>query len=70
MKVQVSESNLAGNLKAYLDRTECVVQVLDARTLEVTIPRAAGEAQALRQLTLYLGAWRAMNPGARAILLD
>lgn len=70
MKVQVSESTLAGDLKAYLERSECVVQILDPHTLEVTIPRAPDDAQAVRELVLYLGAWRAMNPGAGAILLD
>jgi len=70
MKVQVSESIFAGDLKAYLERAECVVQVLDPHTLEVTIPRAPSEAQAVRELTLYLGAWRAMNPSMRASILD
>ena len=70
MRIHVSESALLGNLKTYLEAAECVAQVLDPHTLEVSVPRAPTEAQAVREVTLYLGAWRAMNPGTRASILD
>jgi hypothetical protein len=40
LRVQVSETASAGDLKAYLEDARCVVQVLDPHTLEVSIPRA------------------------------
>ena len=46
MRVQVSETASAGDLKAYLEEARCVVQVLDPHTLAVSIPRAPSRAQA------------------------
>src|SRR3954454_6798024 len=54
LQVQVSESASVGDLKSYLEASECVVHVVDTHTLEVWIPRAPFEAQALRVLTLHL----------------
>jgi len=48
----------------------CAVAVIAPTLLDVSVPRAPDEAQANREVALYLGAWRAMNPGARASLLD
>ena len=70
MRVQVSETALAGDLKAYMEEARCVVQVLDPHTLEVSIPRAPSRAQALRELTVYLAAWRTVKPGVDALLVD
>jgi hypothetical protein len=70
LRVEVSESALAGDLKSHLEATECVVQVVDTHTLEVSIPRAPFEAQALRVLTVHLAAWRAANPGADALIVE
>jgi hypothetical protein len=70
MQIQVSETAPAGDLKAYLEEAQCVVQVLDPHTLEVSIPHARSGAQALRELTVYLAAWRTMKPGVDALLVD
>jgi hypothetical protein len=70
MRVQVSQTAPAGDLKAYLEEARCVVQVLDPHTLEISIPRAPSRAQALRELTVYLAAWRTMKPGVDALLVD
>ena len=70
LQVQVSESASAGDLKSYLEATECVVQVVDTHTLEVSIPHVPFEAQALRLLTLHLAGWRAVNPDIDALIVD
>jgi hypothetical protein len=70
LRVQVSESASAGDLKSYLEATEYAVQVVDTHTLEVSIPRVPFEAQALRVLTLHLAGWRALNPGIDALIVD
>ena len=70
LQVQVCESASAGDLKSYVEGSECVVHVVDTHTLEVWIPRAPFEAQALRVLTLQLAGWRAANPGTDALIVD
>jgi hypothetical protein len=70
VRIEVSESTHLGDLKTYLEAAECAVQVIDTHVLEVSVPRAPSEAQAAREMTLYLGAWRVMNPGAHASIVD
>jgi hypothetical protein len=70
VRIQVSESTHLGDLKTYLEAAECAVHVLDSHVLEVSVPRAPSQPQAVREMTLYLGAWRAMNPGAHASIID
>jgi hypothetical protein len=60
----------AGDLKAYLEEAQCVVHVLDPHILEVSIPRVHFGAQALRELTVDLAAWRTMKPGIDALIVD
>jgi hypothetical protein len=56
VRIQVSESAHLGDLKTYLEAAECAVHVLDSHVLEVSVPRAPSEAQAVREMTLYLDA--------------
>ena len=70
LQVQVSESAWTGDLKCYLEASDCEAQVVDTHTLEVSIPRVAFEAHALRVLTLHLAGWRALNPGTDALIVD
>ena len=70
IRVQVSETACAGDLKAYLEEAQCVVHVLDPHILEVSIPRVNFGAQALRELTVHLAAWRTMKPGIDALIVD
>jgi hypothetical protein len=69
VRIEVSEYTHLGDLKTYLEAAECAVQVIDTQVLKVSVPRAPSEAQAVREMTLYL-AWRAMNPGAQASIVD
>jgi hypothetical protein len=66
MRVQVSDAALLGNLKSYLEATECRVRKVGLATLDVTMPRAPSDEQAQREVAIYLKTWQAMNPGAYA----
>ncbi len=66
MRVRVSDPALRGDLQRYLRAAECVVERADDHTLDVSIPRAPSDEQARREVAIYIQAWRAMNPGARA----
>jgi hypothetical protein len=54
------------DLKAYLEAAECSVRIVGEVTLDVAVPRAPSDAQALREISIYLKTWQAMNPEARA----
>jgi hypothetical protein len=54
------------DVQRYLPSAECVVEQADDDALEVSIPRAPSDEQARREVAIYIQAWRAMNPGARA----
>jgi hypothetical protein len=69
MRIRVSDKTHAASLKAYLEAAECAVRSEDAMTLDVSMPRAPSDAQALREISIYLKTWRAMNPDAHAQLL-
>jgi hypothetical protein len=49
-----------------LRAAECVAEQSVEDTLDVSIPRAPSDEQARREVAIYIQAWRAMNPGARA----
>jgi hypothetical protein len=42
------------------------VRVVGQVTLDVSMPRAPSDSQALREIIVYLKTWGAMNPGAHA----
>ena len=69
MRIRLSDKTQAASLKAYLEAAECAVRTEDATTLDVSMPRAPSDAQALREISIYLKTWRAMNPSAHAELL-
>jgi hypothetical protein len=66
MRVRVSDQALLGDLQRYLRATECIVKKADDDELNVSVPRAPSDEQAQREVAIYIQAWRAMNPGARA----
>jgi len=67
VRVRLSDKSYTQDLKAYLEAAECTVRKVGQGLLEVSIPRAPSEDQALREISLYLRTWQAMNPqvGAR-----
>jgi hypothetical protein len=46
------------------EAAECVVRVVGQVTLDVSMPRAPSDSQALREISAYLKTWQAMNPPA------
>ena len=66
MRVQVSDKAFAEGLKTYLQAAECSVRVVGEVTLDVSMPRAPSDDQALREVVIYLRTWQAMNPDAHA----
>ena len=42
------------------------MRVVGQVTLDVSVPRAPSDAQALREVGIYLKAWRAIHPAAYA----
>jgi hypothetical protein len=49
-----------------LRAAECVAEQSGEDTLDVYISRAPSDEQARLEVAIYLQAWRAMNPSARA----
>jgi hypothetical protein len=66
VRIRVSDKSSAKELAAYLEAAECVVRKVGEVTLDVSIPRAPSDSQALREIAIYLKAWRAMHPEAPA----
>lgn len=66
MRIRLSEKAHVGDLKSYLEATECSVRVVGQVTLDVSMPRAPSDAQALREVAIYIKAWQAMNPSGYA----
>jgi hypothetical protein len=66
VRIRLSDKAHMGDLKSYLEATECSVRVVGQVTLDVSMPRAPSDAQALREVAIYLRAWQAMNPDVYA----
>jgi len=64
VRVRVSDRELVNDLKDFLEAAECAVRVVGQLTLDVSIPRAPSDSQALREISVYLKTWQAMNPEA------
>ena len=64
VRVRISDQDLLGDLKDYLEAAECSVREVGQVTLDVTMPRAPSDDQALREIAIYLRAWTAMHPDA------
>ena len=45
-------------------------RVIGEVTFDVSIPRAPSDEQALREIAIYVKAWRAMHPGVYARIVD
>jgi hypothetical protein len=66
MRVRISNADLLGDLKGYLEATGCPARKVDEDTLEVTMERAPSADQAEREVAIDLKTWQAMNPGSHA----
>jgi hypothetical protein len=70
VRVFVSHSELAHDLRTFLRRMECVAEPRRSHELEVHLPQTSSEAQARRELDVYLATWQAMNPGIEVYVID
>jgi hypothetical protein len=65
MEIHVDDPRHTGDLVAFLERACCGVERLDGSRLRVRIPDSPLPEGERLELTLYLQAWCAVNPGAR-----
>ncbi len=71
MRIQVSERELVDDLREYLNRCNCTVELRGATLVEATPPGRDVEPVYLRmELDAYLRVWRAMHPGVTAEIVD
>jgi hypothetical protein len=66
MRVRLSDAEFLRDLKNFLEAAECQVRQVGLATLDVAMPRAPSEAQARREIEIYLKTRRAMNPQVTA----
>lgn len=57
-------------LQYFLQRASCVAEQLSPQTLEVKVPSAPDEAQARRELNVYLASWQARHRGFEAYVIE
>jgi hypothetical protein len=70
LHVYLSHPELIHDLRAHLERGECVVDGCHGHDLEAQLPAAPSEAQARRELDIYLAVWQVMHPGVEAYRVD
>jgi hypothetical protein len=57
-------------LQYFLRRAAFVAEQRSLHTLEVNAPSAPDEAQALRELNVYLASWQARHRGVEAYVIE
>jgi hypothetical protein len=76
MVVRLSDPSVVDNFLGYLRRADCIARLgeVDAHAegvaVDVEVPAAYDEEQALLELALYLRVWEAVHPGTEVQLLD
>jgi hypothetical protein len=68
--VFISNPSLLRDLQCSLQRTECVAERRSLHVLEVGVPSAPDEMQALREINLYLATWQARHRGVEAYVIE
>jgi hypothetical protein len=68
--VFVSDPEIVPVLQYFLQRAGCVAEQLGPHTLEVKVPSALDEAQARRELNVYLASWQARHRGFEASVIE
>lgn len=67
MRILVSDPKLVEDLRDYLERCNCAVELRGPTAMEASPPERPVEPLYLRmELDAYLRVWRAMHPGAEA----
>jgi hypothetical protein len=70
LHVFISHPSSLEDLRAFLEQAECVVTRCQAHDLEVDLPLAYSEAQARRELDVYLATWQTVNRGVEVYVVD
>ena len=71
VRIHVSHADAVDDLREYLQRCDCVVELRGRTDLEADPPDRDVEPQYLRmELDAYLRVWRTMHPGATAEIAD
>jgi hypothetical protein len=70
LNVFISDPVRLHDLRDFLQRAGCVAEQRRSHELEVYLPQTTSEAQARRELDIYLATWQAMNPGIEAYVVD
>ena len=70
MYVYISDPDEILNLQQFLRQAGCVAERRRSHELVVYLPGAPSEAQARREVNVYLASWQARNRGVEAYVLD
>jgi len=68
--VYISDPDQILNLQQFLRKAGCVAERRRSHELVVYLPGAPSEAQARREVNVYLASWQARNRGVEAYVLD
>jgi hypothetical protein len=68
--VYISNPDQFLSLQQFLRQAGCFVERRRSHELVVYLPGAPSEAQARREVNVYLASWQARNHGVEAYLLD
>jgi hypothetical protein len=68
--VYISDPDQILNLQQFLRQAGCVAERRRSHELVVYLPDAPSEAQARREVNVYLASWQARNRGVEAYVLD
>lgn len=70
MYIYISDPNQLLNLQQFLRQTGCTAERRRSHELVVCIPGAPNEAQARREVNVYLASWQARNRGVEAYIVE
>jgi hypothetical protein len=70
VRLRISNPELADNLRDFLERRECAVVQIDAKTLEVELPHELHSEQARLELDLYLRVWQSLHEWSSVQYVD
>jgi hypothetical protein len=68
--VYISDPNQLISLQQFLRQTGCTTERRRSHELVVCIPCAPNEAQARREVNVYLASWQARNRGVEAYIVE
>jgi hypothetical protein len=68
--VYISDPNQFISLQQFLRQTGCTAERRRSHELVVFIPGAPNEAQARREVNVYLASWQARNRGVEAYIVE